>query len=341
MRNRTISTLIILNLFIISLLIPSHIAFAGKRSLVLDPFDYMTKKVPKAANWRNQAIKYEDWAKEADLAVTLDQHLYQVMLPFVQKYAKENNLDIAVKEGTCGISAGLLSRKAVDIAGFCCPPGESDRLPGLEFHTVGIAPLAIIINQDNKIEGLTDEQVRLIFSGKISNWSEVASTNNIKGQDLPISPITRLHCKTRPGHWRLILDNEDEFGYNIKDIGTIPDMIRSVASYAGAIGHIATWNIHKYENKYKVKALKLNGINPEDKSALLEGRYPYYRAYNITSWKNNGKENPLAKGLIEYLMKNTDKLDKNFSMVPSAELRKKGWKFVDDELMGTLNKEQH
>jgi phosphate transport system substrate-binding protein len=334
---KIIYIVLICTISIISICLPPQRASASDANFTEVPFDYTTEVIPKSDQWKDQPISYDKWAKGADLAVTLDQHLYQIMLPLIKDYAKQNKLDIAVKEGTCGISSGLMSKKAVDIAGFCCPPGRIDRLPGIEFHTIGIAPLAIIVNKDNPINDLTDAQVRMIFSGKVENWSKITSPDSTKGAGLPISPITRLHCKARPGHWRLILDNEDEFGYNIQDVGTIPDMVRSVASYAGAIGHLATWNTHKYRDKWPVKALKINSVSPEDKNALMEGRYPYYRAYSITSWNNNGKENPLVKELIKYLMDSTDKLDKNFSMVPADELREKGWKFNGDELIGATN----
>jgi phosphate transport system substrate-binding protein len=34
--------------------------------------------------------------------------------------------------------------------------------------------IAVVVNPENSIAGLTTEQVRAIFTGEITNWSEVA-----------------------------------------------------------------------------------------------------------------------------------------------------------------------
>lgn len=294
-------------------------------------FDYTTEKNPMTDAWVNSPIKYSEWAKGADLAVTLDQHLYAIMLPMVKQYAIQHNLDIAVKEGTCGISAGMLLEKQVDVSGFCCPAGRNDRLPGLKFHTVGIAPLAIIVNPDNPTTNVTAKQARQLFSGEIKNWAEIA------GPKIPVVPIARLHCKARPGHWRLILDNEDQFSQNMSEVGSIPDMVHSVSSDIRTIGHLATWNIYKYKKSNKLKALNINGISPFDSNALREGRYPFYRSYNITTWTNKSTSNKIASDLVDYLVMNTGNVPSEFGMIPAATLLKAGWKFEGRELVGEPN----
>lgn len=291
-------------------------------------FDYTAEKIPKSNSWANQKIQYDSWAKNADIAVLLDQHLYDILLRLVQTYAVENNIDIAVKEGTCGISAGLLTSKSVDVAGFCCPAGRLDRLPGLEFHTVGVGPLAIIVHKDNPVKNITAEQARQLFSGDIKNWSELG------GPDMRVVPIARLHCKARPGHWRLILDNEELFSPAMVEVGDIPAMVRVVANDIRAVGHLATWNIHKYADQWQVKALEIDGMNPNNLESLESGKYPFYRSYNITSWASRTTHDIKATALVRYLIENTYKVDDRFNMVPAARLRKAGWKFNMDELIG-------
>jgi hypothetical protein len=85
------------------------------------------------SDWARRPIKAE--AQHADLAISLDQQLYPYLPPLIHDYAKKHGLTIATTKGTCGISVGLLFRKAIGIGGFCCPPAETDRLPGLRFHT--------------------------------------------------------------------------------------------------------------------------------------------------------------------------------------------------------------
>jgi ABC-type phosphate transport system substrate-binding protein len=317
-------------ILIISGVLCSTQSYAFDDNLKGKPFLYSTETTKMPEEWHKQKIKYEDWAKDADLAVTLDQHMYPVMLPFIEKYAREKGLDIAVKEGTCGISAGMLSKKAVDIAGYCCPPGKIDRLPGLKYHTIGIAPLAIIVHKDNPATNVTDMEVRRLFSGEITNWAELGD----KSAPMAVRPVARLHCKARPGHWRLILDNEDLFSPDLSEVGSIIDMLINVSTMKGSIGHVATWNIHKHRDEWKVKYLKVNGISPYDGKAMETGRYPFYRPYIVTTWETEGVKNPLSEGLLNYLLKNAGGLDREFGMVPANRLKKAGWKFIDNELVG-------
>jgi ABC-type phosphate transport system substrate-binding protein len=309
----------------------STISYAFDDYSINTPFLYFAEPTPMPDEWIKQKIQYEDWAKDADLAVTLDQHLYPIMLPFIQKYAREKGIDIPVKEGTCGISAGMLSKKTVDMAGFCCPPGKTDRLPGLKYHTIGIAPLAITVHSDNPIGNVTEREVRGLFAGEITNWAEIGDKS---APPMAVRPVARLHCKARPGHWRLILDNEDLFSPDLTEVGSIEDMLIDVSTMKGSIGHVATWNIHKYRNEWKVKALRVNDMSPYDSKSLENGTYPFYRPYNITTWEAEDIKNPRAEDLLNYLLQISSELDKEFGMVPADRLKNAGWKFIDNELVG-------
>ncbi len=308
-------------------------AHAAKNPLAGPAFIESSRTVPVSTEWTGRPIQYEKWAEGANLAVSLDQHLYGAFEPLIREYAKKNGLKIAVNEGTCGISAGMLSRKVVDIAGFCCPPGESDRLPGVRFHTVGISSLAIIVNPKNPTGEITSGQARSLFMGEYFNWSELAPGKR-KGPELAVRTIGRLHCKTRPGHWRLILDNEDLFSIRLQEVGTIPDMISLVASLPGAVGYEVLWMVRRYETTGRVKPLKVDGAAPDDDEALIDGKYPFYRTLNITTWDKGGLLKPEAEKLKDFIMESAAGLDPKYGIVPADRLRRAGWKFNRDELAG-------
>ena len=79
-----------------------------------EAFTDPNKKFPMPEDWVKKPVKYEPWAGKADIAIALEQDVYQTILPLIKKYPKEKGLKIEVKEGTCGIAAGMLSRKTVD-----------------------------------------------------------------------------------------------------------------------------------------------------------------------------------------------------------------------------------
>ncbi len=295
------------------------------------PTDKTTSRPQK---WLDAPIKYGKWAKGADVALTLDQHLYPIFLSVIQKYARRHRLNVVVREGTCGTTESMLNRKRADIGGFCCPPSESDRLPGLTFHTVGIAALAILVHPDNPVNNLTEVQVRGIFQGTYRRWSELPAMAGKKALNLPIRPVGRLHCKVRPGHWRLILDNEDQFSPRLTEVGTIPDMLSAVAGYKGTIGYEVLWNLERYKRRGLVKAIRVNGVAADDKKGVAAGRYPFYRTDNMSTWDAPNLVNVKAQKLVAHVMAHSDEVGSNYFLVPFQVLKKSGWQFRGEELVG-------
>jgi hypothetical protein len=94
------------------------------------------------------------------------------------------------------------------------------------------------------------------------------------------------------------------------------------------------WMVYRYKDKGQVKALKLDGYSPKDLSHLLSGKYPLYRVYNLTTWERDGVSKPLARELVRYLLKQAEHLDSKFGVIPASRLRKAGWIFKGDELVG-------
>ncbi len=279
------------------------------------------------ANWQEKSIKYDVPDKDADLVVSLNQQFYEFMLPYVNEYADERGLNIVVKRGTCGLSAGMLSKKKGDIGAFCCPPGKSDRLPGLQFHTVGIHSIAILVNPINPIDNILLRQLREVFKGNIVDWAELGWDNG------RIHSITRLHCKKRPGHWRLILDNEDMFGTGVREVGAIEDMFTLVAAQPTAIGYEVLWLTNRQEGK--VKALKINNHGPDDLEKLLSGQYPFYRSLILTTWEPAHLKKTISQNLVDYIIKQVDLHGEPQGIVSARRLRSYGWKFSGNELVGT------
>jgi len=299
-----------------------------RRPAFTDPLDVIE---PSNSSWISQPIQYPPKYQGADIFLTLDQQLYPALLPLIREYAKANQLIIKVLEGTCGISAGMLGRKEADIGGYCCPPGKTDRFPGLRFHTLGISSIAVFVHPDNQaIETLTLSQLKQIFSGETQRWSDIKPTT---GNQL-IHPVGRLHCKLRPGHWRLILENEELFSTELNEVSSIPDMISMVSADKNAIGYETLWMVKRYETQGKVKSVNIEQKAPTDSEALLKGEYPLYRTFNIASWEKSPVKNGYVDGLVGYLLSNVERVSDDFALIPFNQLKTYGWQFYKDELIG-------
>jgi len=286
---------------------------------------------PMDAGWRQEPL--HDRPTGVDLQISLDQQLYEVLLPAIQEYGRDHGLHITVGQGTCGISSGLLARKALDMGGYCCPPGGVDRLPDLRFHTVAIAAIALVVHPDNPLRNLTLAQARAIYGGSIYRWEQLAKDPAHATFRGPIQPVGRLHCKQRPGHWRLLLPDEDAFGPNLVEVGAIPDMIEVVARNRLAIGWETVWMVESNRERGRVVPITLDGVDPADLTALVNRRYPLYRTYSITSWQGAAAA-PAVAPLIRHLLDHSGNAAATYHMAGAAALRAAGWRFDGDELVG-------
>jgi ABC-type phosphate transport system substrate-binding protein len=294
-----------------------------------DP-NYVVKMAPE---WINQEVKYDEKVGEADLVISLGQQTHPAFHKYVEQYAAEKGIKIVQQLGTCGATAKKLAKKSVNIGNYCCPPGKTDRLPGLTFHTIGIAPMALITHPDNPVTNLTTSEARDIFSGEHVYWSEVPGAKEFKFSKKTIEPVARLHCKKRPGHWKHILDNPDLFSPRTHTVGIIPDMIKRVSEKKTAIGYESLFMLKFHEKKGPVKVLEIDGHHPDDLNYVQQGKYPFYRTFSLTTWKNDGKQ-ALAEELINSLMQYIEKNAEQLGTVPVSKLRSAGWKFRGDELVG-------
>ncbi|WP_130470152.1 substrate-binding domain-containing protein [Candidatus Magnetaquicoccus inordinatus] len=298
-------------------------------------FSHPDEVLEKSEEWQKQPIRYREQDLGAEVVLLLDQNIYPGLLPLIQEFARNQRINVSVREGTCGPAAEGINRKEVDIGGSCCPAAKVDRLPGLQWHTIGISPLAILVHDKDPLQQLTATEVRDIYRGKISRWSHLENIGKHYPKELLVRPVTRLHCKIRPGHWRLILDNEEQFGSRINEVGTILDMVTTVAKHPGTIGYLENWqllNDPRFNNK--VRAIAIDGQDPTDTNTLKEGRYPFYWVYNVSTWSAEHLANGKAQQLVEYLMANAGRVDPSLRLVPATELRKKGWQFRGNELIG-------
>lgn len=291
---------------------------------------------PVPDDWSSRPVEYLDKHQGADLVVALGQQSYPLFHDLIQEYAKSNNLKIVVEQGTCGITSGRLLKKKVDVGAFCCPPGKNDRFPGIEFHSLGISPIALVVHPDNPVTNVSAEQAKKLFDGQIARWSELDTV----GSQL-VQPVGRLHCKTRPGHWRSLLGSGDEFSPRLFEVGVIPDMISQVSRNVGSIGWETPLMVEHHQKVGKVKMLFIDGQPPTNIENVVSGHYPLYRSYSLTSWMADNEKSKQAKKLIHFLQQYVEKIHQDIGFIPVSKLRATGWKFKGDELIGEPDNASH
>ena len=164
----------------------------------------------------------------------------------------------AVQEGRCDI--GLSSRALKD----------EEKASGLKETILAYDGIAIIVNPANPVEDLTLEQIADIYTGKITNWSELG------GSDSEIVLIGReAGSGTRSG-FEEIVEVKDLCQYR-QELSSTGDVIATVAQNPGAIGYASLASV-----KDTVKAVKVGGVTPSE-DTVKDGTYAIQRPFVLVT----------------------------------------------------------
>lgn len=169
---------------------------------------------------------------------------------------------------------------------FCAEPSREqsdyakEKGVELEFVPIGYEAFVFIVNKNNPVDNLTAEQVRDIYSGKITNWSEVGGNNRT---------IDALQRNSGSGSQTAM----------ISFMGDVP-MRRNIMCLTGsAIGFSFRYYVEGIVENSDVKMLSLNGIYP-DKENISNGRYPIVG--NLFAVYNKTNDNPNIPIFIDWIL---------------------------------------
>ncbi len=166
----------------------------------------------------------------------------------------------SVSNGSCDI--GLASR-ALE---------QSEIDSGLVATEVALDGIAIIVNADSPVADLTVEQIASIFTGEITNWSEVG------GDDLEIACIGReAGSGTRDG-FESVTGTEDACVLS-QELTSTGAVISAVASSPNAIGYAS---LSAVEGQDGIKALTVGGVECSE-ATVLDGTYEIQRPFNLVT----------------------------------------------------------
>ena len=126
------------------------------------------------------------------------------------------------------------------------------------------------MNPANPVEDLTLAQIADIYTGKITNWSELG------GSDSEIVLIGReAGSGTRSG-FEEIVEVKDLCQYR-QELSSTGDVIATVAQNPGAIGYASLASV-----KDTVKAVKVGGVAPSEET-VKDGSYAIQRPFVLVT----------------------------------------------------------
>ena len=180
----------------------------------------------------------------------------------------------AVSEGRCDI--GLSSRALKD----------EEKASGLTETVLALDGIAIIVNPENPVADLDLETIAKIYTGEITNWSEVG------GNDAEIVLIGReAGSGTRDG-FESITGTKDACAYR-QELTSTGDVITTVSTNPDAIGYASLAAL-----KDTVKALTVGGVEATE-ATVKDGSYVVQRPFVLVT-KEGTALSDVAQAFFDY-----------------------------------------
>lgn len=209
---------------------------------------------------------------------------------------RKDHPDLEVSLESKGTASGVLALLdgACDIAAASRPLTEDEerlarsRRVTLQRYTIGYYGVAVVVNQEFPVRGLTDRQVRDIFTGAVTNWSRVG------GPDAPIRVLIRdATGGTHLGFQEVAMDRLP-YAASARGFSSDALLAQALIQEPQGIGFVAMTLFKRLE----LKALHINGIAPSV-LAVSDDLYPYARQLRL--FTNRSGESEPAGAFIKFV----------------------------------------
>lgn len=147
----------------------------------------------------------------------------------------------------------------------------------LNIKPIGKDALVFIANESNQVTNLTTEQIIDIYTGQITNWTDVG------GKDLPIIAFQRPDDSGSQTLMKsLVMKNIDMIDapsyQRPAEMGMLIDSIAQYNNEANAIGYSVYYYAKNMYVQPGLKFLEVDGVEPNT-STIQKGEYPYVKDF--------------------------------------------------------------
>jgi phosphate transport system substrate-binding protein len=165
---------------------------------------------------------------------------------------------------------------------------DSEKSAGAIENIVAIDGIAVILDKSNTVTNLTKDQLTQIYTGAITNWSEVGGANQ------PIVVVGRESGSGTRGAFEEILGVEDQCKYS-NEINSTGGVMAKVASTPGAIGYVSLDVLDD-----TVIAVNLENVEPTAEN-IKAGNYFLSRPFVMATKGEISAQSELVKAFFEFM----------------------------------------
>lgn len=203
---------------------------------------------------------------------------------------KEEYPNLTLEPQFTGSSAGIeaLVAGTADIGDSSRALKDEEKAKGLVENIVAIDGIAVITHTSNKVDGLTTDQLKKIYTGEITNWSEVG------GADEAIVVMGRESGSGTRGAFEEILEIEDACKY-AQELNETGAVVAKVGETSGSIGYVSLDNI-----KDTVKALQLDKVEPSEET-VKDGSYTLQRPFVMATKGEISEQSDQVKAVFDFI----------------------------------------
>ncbi len=207
--------------------------------------------------------------------------------------AENPDLMIEVQGGGSSVGVTSAGEGTVDIgnASRNVKESEFEEFPELEVFSIAYDGIAIVTNPDLELPTLSIDQVKAIFAGEITNYSEVG------GPDAEIIVVSREEGSgTRAAFEELVMETGDEEAQITQDalLQQSNGQVRTtVSTTPDSIGYLSFGFLDE-----SVNTVAIDGVEPSVANVKNDS-YPIFRPLNMLT---NGEPGELAQAFLDFIL---------------------------------------
>ena len=277
------------------------------------------------------ADKSADTTKEQSVSGSITISGSSALLPLMEQSIEKFNekypeVEISAQAGGSGTGLTQVLDGTVNIGNsdiFAEDKLEADQAKQLVDHKVVVQGFAVVVSKSLGIDNLTKDQIKDIFSGKVTNWNQITKEDGTAGPDKEIFVVHRKSGSgTRATFEEKILDGDKSLEND--SIGVMQDsngaVLTAMKQNEGAISYLGLAYMNTDEAKEALTSVKIDGKSDE-KANICDGSYPFW------SWGHmytKGEADEASKAFIEYVSSSDNKESlENLGFISGNEMKVK------------------